>query len=316
MADNKKKDWYLGIDLGTGSCKSVVIDDRALVLGFGSSDYADIQTPTGWNELDPEELVEGMIRSVREAIDRANVVPQACRAISIGSALHSLIAIDQSGKPSTGLLTWIDARAVDQAAAIRKTEDAHQIYWKTGCPVHTMYPVYKIIWLRQKQPQIFQNASRFVSAKEYVLQRLTGKWLVDYNIAAGSGLLNAHELVWDPDMLRLAGIQSSQLSLPESPGTVIHGLNSTLASRMGLSEDVSWCSVLPMPPIPAWVPVPCYPIAPPAWSVRVAHSELLPPNPSWIRPVAAGVMRSTKITGWSAAQSTTVVLCCPGSVTY
>ena len=238
MADNKKEDWYLGIDLGTGSCKSVVIDDRALVLGFGSSDYADIQTPTGWNELNPEELVEGMIRSVREAIDRANVAPQACRAISIGSALHSLIAIDQSGKPSTGLLTWIDARAVDQASAIRISEDAHQIYWKTGCPVHTMYPVYKIIWLRQKQPEIFQNASRFVSAKEYVLQRLTGKWLVDYNIAAGSGLLNAHELVWDPDMLRLAGVESSQLSQPESPGSVIHGLNSTLASRMGLSEDV------------------------------------------------------------------------------
>ena len=238
MTTKKQKDWFIGVDLGTGSCKCVLIDAGGRIIGFGTSGYSTVETANRWKEQAPDTLVDALIRSVCRAIDDADVAPQACRGMSVGGALHSLIPIDKSGKPMTGILTWIDARAVSQAAAVRATEDAQHLYRQTGCPVHSMYPLYKLIWLREKEPRIFETADRFVAAKTYVIKKLTGQYLADINIAAGSGLLNAHNLKWNAASMQLADVTADQLSSVVSPWTVIDGINPKLASAMGLPKDI------------------------------------------------------------------------------
>ena len=238
MTGNKHKEWYIGVDLGTGSCKSVVIDADARILGFGVGGYSTSNASTPWKAQDPETLVEALIHSVRSAVDKADVSRQACRGMSVGGALHSLIAIDKFRKPLTGILTWVDARAVTQAAAVRAAEDAQRMYLQTGCPIHSMYPIYKLLWLREKKPHVFSNAARFVSAKEYVVERLSGHYMADLSIASGSGLLNVHDLVWDSDSLQLAGITPDRLSSVQSPWKVIDGLRPGLASAMGIPKEV------------------------------------------------------------------------------
>jgi len=64
---------------------------------------------------------------------------------------------------------------------------ARRLYQETGCPVHGMYPLYKIMWLRDTRRDLFEKTWRYVSAKEYVFARLTDEYLVDYSLAAGSG---------------------------------------------------------------------------------------------------------------------------------
>jgi gluconokinase len=234
MASKQRNEWFLGIDLGTGSCKSVVIDAAGRVLGSDASDYAADRSPSKWNAPDPETLVGGMVQSARHAIARAGVLPQHCRAMSLGGALHSVIAIDRSGAPLTPVLTWIDARAHRQASAVRDTADAHRIYRRTGCPVHSMYPLFKVIWLRENRPDVFKKTVRFVSAKEYVIRHLTGQWVADYGIASGSGLLNVHRLKWESEALALAGIKARQLSVLDSPWHRLSAVNADLTSQMGI----------------------------------------------------------------------------------
>jgi len=226
--------WFLGIDLGTGSCKSVVVDEQAQVRGFGVSEYPAATVEARWKEQDPQAVVTSMVHSARAAIDQAGLPGEACQAISIGAALHSLVALDRSGRPLTGVITWADNRAAPQAQAVRESGQANDLYQQTGCPAHAMYPLYKIIWLRQERPDDFRRASRFVSAKEFVLARLTGRYAVDYSLAAGSGLLNTHDLNWNAASLDLAGITPDQLSPLHSPRTVFHGLDPELAAAMGL----------------------------------------------------------------------------------
>jgi gluconokinase len=235
----KPKDWYLGIDLGTGSCKSVVIDQKAKILGFGVGDYSGSDAHDRWQEQNPGELVQAAINSVRNALARADVDPNQCAGLSIGGALHSLLALDRRGQPLTGVITWADGRAVDQAEALRKQPLAKQLYEQTGCPAHGMYPLYKIIWLRENKPEVFREAWRYVSAKEYLFACLTGEYMVDYCLAAGSGLLNAHSLEWEPMCLDTAGIREGQLSQPAAPQTVHGGLKPEIARQMGIRLDVS-----------------------------------------------------------------------------
>ena len=237
MTENKRADWFLGIDLGTGSCKSVIIDARAQLLGFGSSSYSKRESTGQWEEQDPQELLSAMINSVRTAIQDAGVDPSACQAFSIGGVYHSLIAIDKSDAPLTGVITWVDDRAVKQAQAVRNTHGDSEIYQQTGCSVHSMYPLYKLVWMREEQPQIFKQAVRFISAKEYVLKHLTGEYMTDFGVAAGSALLNTHTLEWNTLSLELAGIHPSQLSPLVSPWQIIKNINPELAAQMGIPKE-------------------------------------------------------------------------------
>jgi gluconokinase len=230
--------WFLGIDLGTGSCKSVVIDESADVLGFGIGEYAGTDTHDRWQEQNPRMLLKAAVASVKNALARAGVDADKCSGLSIGGALHSLLALDRHGEPLTGAITWADGRAVHQAEAVRRKPLAAGLYTHTGCPCHGMYPLYKIMWLRKNRPEVFRNTWRYVTAKEYVFARLTGEYLVDYCLAAGSGLLNTHSLSWEPLCLDAAGIRQDQLGVPASPLTVHNGLDPDAARQMGIRRDV------------------------------------------------------------------------------
>lgn len=229
--------WFMGIDLGTGSCKTLVVDEKASVLGFGVGEYGGDATPGRWREQDPRGLLTAVIASVRKAVREGGVSGEDCAGLSMGGALHSVMAVDRHGGPLTGVITWADGRAAQHSAGLRKTSMAPRLYRETGCPVHGMYPLYKIQWIREHLPRVYRKARRYLSAKEYVYHQLTGEYAVDYSVAAGSGLLNARTLRWSDVALDLAGVRVEQLSTLCSPTEVPGRLKPDLARTMGLPAN-------------------------------------------------------------------------------
>jgi gluconokinase len=236
MNRNLSDAWYLGIDLGTGSCKSVIVDPEGKVLGFGVGQYESSDVQAKWREQNPEAMVSGLVQSAKAAMDDAAVSPDRCAGLSLGAALHGILAIDKKGKPLTGVMTWADDRASHQAKKIKGEIDPAVLYQETGCPVHWMYPLYKILWIREEEPDIFRAADRFISAKEYMTKRLTGQYMVDYALASGTGLLNVRTLTWNTTALDLAGIRAEQLSQLCSPKETISEIDPELARQIGIPE--------------------------------------------------------------------------------
>ncbi|MEW5912273.1 MAG: gluconokinase [Thermodesulfobacteriota bacterium] len=236
MPERTGAPWFLGLDLGTGSCKAVAVDAAARVLGFAAAAYPAQGADQRWQEQDPDSLLLGLVQAARGAV--AQAAPAGpCRGLSIGGALHSLVALDGAGRPLTGVSTWADGRAQGQAAAIAGTSLGRELYQRTGCVPHGMYPLYKLIRLRQERPEMFQRVRRLVSAKEYVLHQLCGQYVVDFSVGSGSGLMNVHELAWDSLALDTAGVQAGQLSELADPRARLGGLAPELARQMGLAPD-------------------------------------------------------------------------------
>jgi gluconokinase len=237
MGQRRIDSWFLGIDLGTGSCKTVVIDDMAQVLGRGSAEYPGNSAHEKWLEQEPEGVLSGMVTSVRRALENAGDLPGNCAGLSIGGALHSVMAVDSTGAPLSGIITWADSRGFQQSKDIKQSPAADAVYQQTGCPVHGLYPLYKIRWLKEKQSQIFDQTARFLSAKEYVVHRLIHQYVVDYSVASGSGLLNTHNLTWNPLSLELAHIKPEQLSDVIDPKVIFAGLDPELSRQMGIAPS-------------------------------------------------------------------------------
>ncbi len=226
--------WFLGIDLGTGSCKAMIINQELNILGIASSDYGQ----TAWKEQDPDITLQSMVKTVRLVIEKAGVNPSQCAALSFSCALHGVMAIDCHGRPLSGVMTWTDDRGLPQSERIKKEDSQNSLYQISGCPVHWMYWPYKVLWLKENQPDIFEKCWKFISVKDYILHKLIGEYVIDYAVAGGGGFLDVKNLQWSQTILDLTGLLPENLSTLASPHTVFEGIDADLAQQMGLPTDV------------------------------------------------------------------------------
>lgn len=223
--------FVLGVDIGTTGCKTIAVDRAGQILAEGEASYPVLAPRPGWAEQDPDAVRHGVREAVRQCLTRVEGAP---RALAFGGALHSLVPLDVHDRPLMPALIWGDTRSATQAAALQARKDAHALYARTGCPAHPMYPLSKILWLRQAAPELWTRAARFVSVKEYVLYEWTHAWRVDESLAVGSGLLNLYTLDWDEQALELARIARERLS-PLAPSIERAGeIRPELARDLGL----------------------------------------------------------------------------------
>ncbi|MFY9946088.1 MAG: FGGY-family carbohydrate kinase, partial [Exiguobacterium chiriqhucha] len=86
--------------------------------------------------------------------------------------------------------------------------------------------------LKAEHPDVFNHAAKFVSIKEYVFYRLTGRFVIDHSIASATGLFNLKNCDWDPEALDVAGVTPEQLS-ELVPTTEILTLKSDVVETLG-----------------------------------------------------------------------------------
>jgi gluconokinase len=77
-----------------------------------------------------------------------------------------------------------------------------------------MSPLAKIKWFQKHEPARFEQASRFISLKEYVMFQFTGEYTIDYSMASATGLFNLKSKKWDETAMKFAGVDESYFSSP------------------------------------------------------------------------------------------------------
>ena len=216
--------------------KVLVVDPDGRVVASGSRPYPLMRSDGGYAEQDPDLIVERTIQALERAADEARRAECRVEAIALSAAMHSLIALDDGGRPMTASITWADNRAAAQAARLRASAEGIEVYRRTGTPIHAMSPLAKLLWFRDEEPDEFKTAGRWVSIKDFVLHALTGELLTDHSMASASGLFSLDSSKWDTEILDLIGIASE--TLPELVPTthVIERLQPDVASSLKLSE--------------------------------------------------------------------------------
>ena len=210
----------VGVDLGTTSAKGVAVDAQLRVWASAAEGYALRSPHPGWAEQDPDEVAAAAQRAMTLVMTAAREAGGVVQAVSVSAAMHSLLAVDEQGRPLTPALTYADSRAAEQAAALRADDDGNALYRRTGVPHHAMTPLSKLLWFAQHDADLAQRAVRWISLKEHFLARLGAAPAVDHSIASGTGLLDVGQREWDDGAVRAAGIRRDQLA-PLVPPTAV-----------------------------------------------------------------------------------------------
>jgi sugar (pentulose or hexulose) kinase len=229
------KQVVIAVDVGTTSTKTLVVDKRGRILASHTIGYPLFTPKPDVAEQSPLEIYQAVTRGIREVLWKSGVSDKEVLCVSFSSAMHSLIAVYSGGNPLTPCITWADNRSVEYVDRLKREHDGHSIYRRTGTPIHPMSPLLKLMWLKDNEPDIFENTYKFVGIKEFILSRLFGRYVIDYSIASATGLFNLESLTWDKQALELAGVSEEKLPEPVPTTYRLEGLQTVNAIEMGLS---------------------------------------------------------------------------------
>lgn len=229
--------YMIGVDIGTTSTKSVLYDEHGRYLLKHNIGY-EMHTPNvDTSEENPDEIFDAVLMTIKNVMREGNVGPKDVKLIAFSAQMHSLIAMDQNDRPLTQSITWADNRASKYAEMIRTKHNGHEIYKRTGTPIHPMSPLSKIYWLKEAHSDIHQQTKKYIDIKSYVLFQWFGRYVMDYSIGSATGMMDLEKSAWDKGALDVLGITPEVL--PELvPTTYIQsGMKQRYATLMGIDPE-------------------------------------------------------------------------------
>lgn len=223
-----------GIDLGTSAVKVLAVTTAGAPVAEGSEFYGLVTPQPGYVEQDPGAVYRATMRVLAQVLGEVRKRGGEVNAIGISSAMHGVVCVDEGGEPLGNAITWMDRRSAEIADGWRADGTADALYRETGAPMHPMLPVAKLRWLAEHEPERFARTRRFVGLKELFVHRWTGEWLIDWGLAAATGMFAFGTRAWSGRALELARIDASRLSRPVAPSTVLSEFRGEIARELGI----------------------------------------------------------------------------------
>jgi len=200
----------IAVDIGTSNCKAVVINSKTKLLQSFGIATKPIEPRPGWNEQNADEIFKAVFKLLQQSISFCK--EEKIASISFSAAMHSFLPVDKHHTPLMNMLTWADLRSAKYAHRLKQEPLAKELYETTGVPIHAMSPLCKLLWLKHEEKNIYKNAYKFISIKEFIFFKLFNKYIIDHSIAAATGLFDEKNLCWYNEALKAAGITKQHLS--------------------------------------------------------------------------------------------------------
>ncbi len=229
MSSERPAEVVIGLDVGTTGVKAVAFGLRSSWRRVAIREYPLLHPAPDQEVQDPAALLAAVAQALAECA--RTTAGAEVLAISVSTAMHGLIALDDDLRPLTQLITWADSRARAEACALRSSyPDLHP---STGAPLHPMTPLAKLVWFAGHDPAMLAAARWWAGLKDWVLLWLTGRLVTELSSASGTGLLDMATRTWSEAALGVAGISADRLP-PILPTTATLELSAAAARQTSL----------------------------------------------------------------------------------
>lgn len=228
-------DVALGVDVGTGSTKAGLVDDRGQTLAVARAAHRIDHPRPGWSESDPDDWLSSAARAVADV--RSRVPDAAVRAIGLSGQMHGVVLVDGGGRPVRPAVLWSDRRAQPLLHRLRRrlgvTAD------RLGNPVVAGMPGPTVASLLDTEPDGLATVAAVLQPKDWVRLQLTGQTATDPSDASATLLWDVGDDAWSRQAC--AAFDVPHAWLPEVRPSDAPGGHMTheAARRFGVTPDVS-----------------------------------------------------------------------------
>ncbi len=212
---------FLGIDVGTGGTRAVVVSERGQVVAAAGAEHAHFASPqTGWAEQDPQDWWRAAQEAVRAVLNRG-VAAETIGGVGFSGQMHGAVLLNERDRILRPAIIWCDQRTAAQCRQITEKIGPRRLIELTANPALTGFTLPKLLWVRQHEPELWARVRAVLLPKDYVRLRLTGERAIDVADASGTLLFDVAHRRWSAEVAR--AVEVDERLLPpvfESPEVV------------------------------------------------------------------------------------------------
>ena len=237
--------YSIGIDLGTSSNKGILIDEQGKILAEAHIEYALDTQGEDLCELDPEIYWTNVQTIIHNLLAESKVDPLQIKGIACASQAETLICIDNQGIPLRKAFVWLDNRSTVEAKEIQEYFGKEKVFQFTGQPeVVATWPATKIAWMRKNEPKIFSKVHKFLMVEDYIMYKLSGKFVTEPSISSSTIYLDINKKIWWDEMLDYLQITKDQLPEIIKSGTSIGKIQNPTLNNLSRLGRIQNCLVI------------------------------------------------------------------------
>ena len=203
---------WLGIDIGTGGSRALLIDDAGEVRAGCTAPHDDMimQRPL-WAEQHPENWWDAAVAAIRGVLAEARVAGREVRGVGLSGQMHGLVLLDGAGAVIRPSLIWCDQRSQRQVDGVNAKIGREKVLEYIANPVLTGFTLPKLLWVRDNEPVNFDRAQKMLLPKDYIRYRLTGEYATEVSDASGTAVFDVVKRRWSFEMMDGLGLDRGLL---------------------------------------------------------------------------------------------------------
>ncbi len=223
----------LGIDLGTGSTKAVLLSTSGTQLSVASARVALSRPQPDWVESDPEEWWSSVKKVVRKVLGGTG----ACvGGIGLSGQMHGLVLARADGSVVRPAVLSLDRRALGDLDAYRAL--APDLLRTLGNPLVPGMAGPLLHWLAAHEAGALEEADWALQPKDWLRLRLVGQAGSEPGDASGTLLFDLRQNAWAFGLMNALGLPTSLLAPLGRSSEVAGGLSPWAARELGLPAGI------------------------------------------------------------------------------
>lgn len=222
-------------DVGTGGSKAVLTDIAGNILSSSFEPYPVSHPHPGWAEQDPRDWWQAVTVSTQRLLKESKIKARQVIGTGFATQMLGVLPMDESGNPLRQAIIWLDSRADEQARRlVRRLGGSRVMMLMAGAVPSGKDVICKMLWIRDNEPQIFEDTYKFLDVNGYMVYKATGNMIIDHTGAGVTGLLNNKTRDWSGTFARLLHIPLEKMPPVKSSIEVVGFLSKDAAGEMGL----------------------------------------------------------------------------------
>lgn len=227
--------YILAIDIGSTHIKACLADEYMNILKISTVKNIAEKTCDCGLCYDSHTLWNRICHVVKEAM-KCTRNGSVC-AIGVTGMADSGFPVDEYGNELYPVIPWYNNCGFEYKQKVLEEFSQEKLYHITGLCYHPKYAMSRLLFLKDKHPEIFRRMRYWLSAYDFVLYMLTGKMVTDSSQACRSLMYNIIKHDWEKELVNFADV-SGRLPDVLDVGQQCGELSAKAAEFLGLSEGI------------------------------------------------------------------------------